>query len=87
MSSTPPESTVYESDACGNLTFDGAFYYQYDAWNRLIQVNPAARSVGTITPLPPCPSEIPPLPIPGAASLVSSRSCLPRRLVLRGTPL
>jgi len=26
-------------DANGNLTFDGSYFYQYDAWNRLIQVN------------------------------------------------
>ncbi|MCW5757216.1 MAG: RHS repeat protein, partial [Phycisphaeraceae bacterium] len=28
-------------DAAGNLVFDGDYYYQYDAWNRLIQVNEA----------------------------------------------
>ncbi len=28
-------------DGAGNLQFDGQYYYQYDAWNRLIQVNQA----------------------------------------------
>ena len=27
------------NDAAGNLVFDGIYVYQYDAWNRLIQVN------------------------------------------------
>ncbi len=26
-------------DAAGNLTYDGTYFYQYDAWNRLVQVN------------------------------------------------
>jgi uncharacterized protein RhaS with RHS repeats len=30
-----------EYDAAGNLLFDGQHAYQYDAWNRLIQVNRA----------------------------------------------
>jgi len=28
-------------DEAGNLSFDGDYYYQYDAWNRLLQVNEA----------------------------------------------
>src|ERR1043165_9354681 len=28
-------------DGAGNLTFDGKYSYQYDAWNRLLQVNRA----------------------------------------------
>ncbi len=28
----------YEYDAAGNLTFDGRYYYEYDAWCRLIRV-------------------------------------------------
>ncbi|MCE7974373.1 MAG: hypothetical protein DYG92_08660 [Leptolyngbya sp. PLA1] len=28
-------------DAAGNLIFDGTYFYQYDAWNRLIQINRA----------------------------------------------
>jgi hypothetical protein len=31
----------YIHDAAGNLTFDGTFLYQYDAWNRLVQINQA----------------------------------------------
>jgi len=27
------------TDPCGNLTFDGEFFYQYDAWNRVVQIN------------------------------------------------
>jgi len=34
---TDPTAFVY--DAAGNLTSDGRYVYQYDAWNRLIQVN------------------------------------------------
>ncbi|MBY0111959.1 MAG: AHH domain-containing protein [Phycisphaerales bacterium] len=30
------------TDANGNLVFDGKQFYQYDAWNRLIQVNDAS---------------------------------------------
>lgn len=34
------ELTVYPIyDEAGNLIFDGEFAYQYDAWNRLVQVN------------------------------------------------
>ena len=29
-------------DAAGNLIFDGEYFYQYDAWNRLVQVNEAS---------------------------------------------
>ena len=29
-------------DAAGNLRFDGTYVYQYDAWNRLVQVNQAS---------------------------------------------
>jgi hypothetical protein len=40
--STP--TRIYLSfDAAGNLTCDGLYYYQYDAWNRLVQVNRAAQ--------------------------------------------
>ncbi|MCW5777008.1 MAG: hypothetical protein KIS87_11265, partial [Phycisphaeraceae bacterium] len=28
-------------DGAGNLVFDGDYWYQYDAWNRLVQVNAA----------------------------------------------
>jgi len=33
-------------DAAGNLTFDGEYVYQYDAWGRLIQVNLGTPSAG-----------------------------------------
>ncbi|MFN9974697.1 MAG: hypothetical protein ACK58T_32880 [Phycisphaerae bacterium] len=33
--------TRHLADANGNLVYDGAYFYQYDAWNRLIQVNDA----------------------------------------------
>ena len=32
-------SQAIVSDAAGNLVSDGIYYFQYDAWNRLIQVN------------------------------------------------
>lgn len=28
-------------DASGSLVFDGTYYYQYDAWNRVLQINKA----------------------------------------------
>jgi len=36
-------------DACGNMVFDGTYIYQYDAWNRLIQV----RARGSVTQFDP----------------------------------
>jgi YD repeat-containing protein len=40
---TPTSSTTQQVhyDAGGNLLYDGTYIYQYDAWNRLIQVNRA----------------------------------------------
>lgn len=35
------ESVTFAYDKAGNLIFDGSYYYQYDAWNRLVQINPA----------------------------------------------
>ena len=32
-------------DPKGNVIFDGAFVYQYDAWNRLVQVNEPGTAV------------------------------------------
>ncbi|RMF79988.1 MAG: hypothetical protein D6744_08600, partial [Planctomycetota bacterium] len=32
-------ATALAYDLAGNLVLDGQFFYQYDAWNRLIQVN------------------------------------------------
>lgn len=29
---------MFEHDPAGNLTFDGIYRYEYDAWNRLIRV-------------------------------------------------
>ena len=34
-------TTAQISDANGNLIFDGDYVYQYDAWNRLVEVNAA----------------------------------------------
>jgi len=31
-------------DRAGNLAFDGTYCYQYDAWNRVVQVNRATRT-------------------------------------------
>ena len=36
---TRSDTPVY--DAAGSLVFDGNYYFQYDAWNRLVQVNEA----------------------------------------------
>ena len=35
------QTTQTRYDPVGNMTFDGTYFYQYDAWNRLIQVNRA----------------------------------------------
>jgi hypothetical protein len=34
-------TAVNRYDAAGNLVFDGEYFYQYDAWSRLLQVNRA----------------------------------------------
>jgi len=34
-------------DGAGNLEFDGTYFYQYDAWNRLQQINEASWNSGT----------------------------------------
>jgi hypothetical protein len=44
-------STVHPKyDAAGNLVFDGRYFYQYDAWNRLLQVNRAHEEFPVTTP-------------------------------------
>ncbi|MDX2116857.1 MAG: Tox-REase-5 domain-containing protein [Planctomycetota bacterium] len=43
VGSTWPFSRVQPRyDAAGNCTFDGSYFYQYDAWNRLVQINAIA---------------------------------------------
>lgn len=37
-------STPFTYDKHGNLEFDGTYYYQYDAWARLVQINKATLS-------------------------------------------
>jgi len=39
-SGSTPTQTRY--DEAGNLIFDGQYFYQYDAWNRLVQINRAS---------------------------------------------
>ncbi|MFO0836598.1 MAG: polymorphic toxin-type HINT domain-containing protein [Phycisphaerales bacterium] len=39
-----PVSTSFTYDKHGNLEFDGTYYYQYDAWSRLVQINKATLS-------------------------------------------
>ncbi len=34
-------NAAYAHDAAGNMTADGHYFYQYDAWGRLVQVNKA----------------------------------------------
>lgn len=36
-----PVATQFTYDKHGNLEFDGTYYYQYDAWSRLVQVSRA----------------------------------------------
>ena len=47
----PAILTIY--DQSGNLVYDGVYFYQYDAWGRLIQINQT-------TPVSPAPAVIPP---------------------------
>lgn len=34
-------TATFTYDLNGNLIFDGSYWYQYDAWNRLLQIHPA----------------------------------------------
>ncbi len=56
----PPDKWV-RRDATGNLISDGTYFYQYDAWDRLIQVNLVVQTAAT--PGAPAPGE--PAPLPG----------------------
>ncbi|MFN7314809.1 MAG: hypothetical protein ACK5Q4_01765 [Phycisphaerae bacterium] len=38
---TSAQTTFFHDDA-GNLKFDGQYYYSYDAWNRIVQINKAS---------------------------------------------
>ena len=40
-------STTLVYDIAGNLVFDGTLFYQYDGWNRLMQVNEAGDLTST----------------------------------------
>lgn len=42
LSSPFGPSVVVRHDAAGNLIFDGTYVYQYDCWDRLVQVNAGA---------------------------------------------
>ncbi|MDX2148507.1 MAG: hypothetical protein SFZ23_13395, partial [Planctomycetota bacterium] len=54
---SPPLPTEMLHDKAGNLIFDGTYVYQYDAWNRLIQVNAAAYTPGSQPAAPGGPPE------------------------------
>lgn len=46
-------NAAYEYDAAGNMTADGTYYYEYDAWGRLVQVYEAVddpANPGTLIP-------------------------------------
>lgn len=69
-------TTGFVYDLAGNLVFDGDFFYQYDAFNRLVQVNAAgllmaanfdAQGRPTVAAVPPGspPGTPPTLPPPG----------------------
>ncbi|HYE01647.1 MAG TPA: hypothetical protein VD963_00285, partial [Phycisphaerales bacterium] len=45
------QETEVRHDAAGNVIFDGTYIYQYDAWNRLVQVNAGAIDV-SLAPTP-----------------------------------
>jgi hypothetical protein len=69
-SGTPPapETVAPDHDAAGNLTCDGRYIYQYDAWSRLVQVNLVAE------PPPGSPPGTPPEgdAVPGTAQLAGA---------------
>ncbi len=37
-----PRQLLPRYDAAGSMTFDGEYFYQYDAWNRVVQINRAS---------------------------------------------
>jgi len=37
-----PRQLLPRYDAAGSMTFDGEYFYQYDAWNRVVQINKAS---------------------------------------------
>lgn len=45
----PNAALVY--DLAGNLVFDGSYYYQYDGFNRLVQINLAGFAGGPYSPV------------------------------------
>lgn len=50
IQSIAPGAGAFKSvtyDQAGNLIFDGVLFYQYDAWNRLLQINRASLADGT----------------------------------------
>jgi YD repeat-containing protein len=51
-SGQPVDTSYPIYDRAGNLAFDGTYCYQYDAWNRLVQVNRATRTNFVPFPLP-----------------------------------
>lgn len=53
VGSGTPVETDFRYDAAGNLLYDGTYAYQFDAWNRLIQVvGPGACSAAGLRPAP-----------------------------------
>lgn len=54
---TVPFDSDTQYDAAGNMVSDGRYYYQYDAWNRVVQINHLAEvesfGGGGITPIEP----------------------------------
>ena len=42
---TNSQPVAHVNDPAGNLVFDGTYVYQYDAWNRLVEVNHAGSLV------------------------------------------
>ncbi len=47
-----PVATAMSYDAAGNLTCDGTYFYQYDAWNRVVQINAKQANPATGPPQP-----------------------------------
>jgi hypothetical protein len=50
LGSGAPSTAACLYDAAGNLGFDGEFFYQYDAWNRLVQINRGTQLRRTLNP-------------------------------------
>ncbi len=76
-----PQRDFVRRDASGNLIADAEYYYQYDAWGRIIQIN---RVVWTLAQPPPTPSPGEPVPLPGELASIASPGLLVKHYTYDG---